>query len=329
MKSLIEEYRQQCVEALFKVSTFSNSFAAWKPTIEALTLHHKSQEYFDLADHLREIFQITNTAGGRTQEAVSGGGACWEALVCWYLNLCCLGRRTVIIKHAKELIPECVSDAITVNYGNFPSNTESDLIAITFPDKPEYDTELESLTIVDDTGHRIQNTKVKNGKNVPNIKGIIDVLAKRDFGKLEVSIIQCKTNWNDNAQIPMLWDMIYSANAFKTNITIGRNGSSIKTISRFSYAFATVPSNKLSLYEQDRTCVKRVENLSGGNYWGCPTKANVAASLKEMLNRNLLAGNPANHLTTLSSSISKLSSDYSYFGLEAEESPSFDFDFTF
>ena len=315
MASLIEEYRKQCVEALFNTSTFNSAFSSWKPSIKALISHNIAQEYFDIADHLREIFNITNTSGGRTQEAVSGGGACWEALVCWYLNLCNIGRRTIVIKHSKELIPDCVSDAITVNYGNFPSNTESDLIAITFPDKPEYNADYKTLSINDPYGNPIQMYKTKNGVPTPNIKAVIDVLAKRDFSDLEINIIQCKTNWNDNAQIPMLWDMIYSANAFRTNITIGRNGYTITMIKHFAYSFVTVPSNKLTLYKSSSTCVKRVENLSGGNYWGCPTVNNVAASLKELLTRNLSNGASINHLSTLTTEIPKIPVDYAYFGL--------------
>lgn len=36
-------------------------------------------------------------------------------------------------------------------------------------------------------------------------------------GNLEAHIIQCKTNWNDNAQIPMLWNMVYATKDFKEN----------------------------------------------------------------------------------------------------------------
>ena len=39
---------------------------------------------------------------------------------------------------------------------------------------------------------------------------VSNYLCARDFDSFEIGVIQCKTNWNDNAQIPMLWDMIYS-----------------------------------------------------------------------------------------------------------------------
>ncbi len=123
------------------------------------------------------------------------------------------------------MIPDPISNAITVNYGTFISNTESDLIAITFPDKPEYSVDKENIVIDDEDGEIV---KIKHrGKVNYNLREVISALVARDFSEIEIHVIQCKTNWNDNAQIPMLWDMIYSADNFKTNITIGREGYSI------------------------------------------------------------------------------------------------------
>ena len=42
--------------------------------------------------------------------------------------------------------------------------------------------------------------------------------------------LQCKTNWNDNAQIPMLWDLIYNAQGFKiSNISVEIKGISLNS----------------------------------------------------------------------------------------------------
>lgn len=310
--TLIEEYRQQCVNEVFNTKAFSSSFAVWKTKILSLCPSKSANEFFDLGDHLRDIFQTTNAGAGRTQDAVAGGGSAWEGLVCWYLNLCNIGRRTIVIKHKKELIPECVSNAITVNYGNFQSNTESDIIAITFPDKHEYNTNISSLSLVDASGNALNLFK-KNGKF--NLKLAIDTLAKRDFNDLEINIIQCKTNWNDNAQIPMLWDMVYNAMRLPTNVTVGKSGYSIHSCACFRYSFVTLPSNKVSCFTPKATCVKRVENLSGGNYWGLPTMANVASSIKEILTRNFLTGHSTNHLTTLGINLPNLSTTFNYFGI--------------
>tara|TARA_R110000868_G_scaffold8478_5_gene43931 strand:+ start:14402 stop:14587 length:186 start_codon:yes stop_codon:yes gene_type:complete len=46
-----------------------------------------------------------------------------------------------------SLVPKPIQDAITVNYGNFACNTESDITVITFPNLPDYNTDLNNLEI--------------------------------------------------------------------------------------------------------------------------------------------------------------------------------------
>jgi hypothetical protein len=145
---------------------------------------------------------------------------------------------------------------------------------------------------------------------------VSDFLCSRDFDSLEIGVIQCKTNWNDNAQIPMLWDMIYSANGFSgRNITIGREGFNIHAASNFTYSFVTVPSNKKANYNSNSVAVKRVTNLSGGNYWGKPTEQHVARSLKEIFTNNFQEGYKDNIRADIRNNLSHLSSDLSYFDI--------------
>ena len=315
-QNIIEKLREESVRNLFNTKGMIAAWPTWKAKIDSLIPNRSANQIFDLGDYLKEIFYTTNmskvrTDGTRSQSEVSGGGANWEGLVCWYLNLCCVGRRSVVIKHNKNLIPNPISDAITVNYGTFISNTESDLIAITFPDKPEYNMDKEKILINDEDGNQV---KIKHrGKMNYNLKEVLNALVARDFTEIEIHIIQCKTNWNDNAQIPMLWDMIYSADNFKTNITIGREGYSINNARLFTYAFATVPTVKIDKFKRNSVAVLRVSNLSGGNYWGIKSISGVASSMKEMLSRNLSSGANCNHKTTLKSEIPKLSSVYDYF----------------
>lgn len=310
LQNIVEYLREESINNLFSTNGFNNNWNTWKPVILDLISTKAARQILNLGDNLSNIFASTRS-GGRTQSIVSGGGASWESLVCWYLNLCLIGRRTVVIKHSKKLIPTPVSDAITVNYMNFVSNTESDLIAITFPDKPEYNCDKTTINIIDAEGHEV--SPINNRKY--NHKGVLDALTHRDFSDIEIHVIQCKTNWNDNAQIPMLWDMIYSANNFRNNITVGKNGYSIHDVLRFSYSFVTVPTVDISKIKATSTSVKRVTHISGGNYWGKPTCSNISNSIKEMLARNLGTGNSNNHLTTIGSEIVKLNSDYKYFKL--------------
>ncbi len=271
--NIIEYTRQEAIKNLFAMQGFNNSFSTWKPLIEKEI--NPNPDFFkilNLGDSLADIFKSTGQSG-RSQSSVSSGGKVWEGLACWYLNLCLVGSKTVVIKQAKKLVPSCVADAVTVNYGSFVSNTESDLIAITFPNESEFMND-------------VSNFEDSNGKF--NFSKELDSLCKKYFDKLEVGIIQCKTNWNDNAQIPMLWEIVYSSTRFEhKSITIGKNGFSMKGFKKFFYSFVTVPSGEAQQnYSAGHLPVKRVYNLSGGNFWGKSTRSGVAHSIKEIFNKN-------------------------------------------
>ena len=313
-QNIVEYMRQLAIEQLFSTAGFKNAWPTWKDEINKLIPSYTEHQVYDLGDSLRNIFYTTNTSTERSQSDVSGGGANWEALVCWYLNLCLIGRRTIVIKHSAKLIPPCVSDAITVNYGTFPSNTESDLIAITFPEKDEYICDKDSIEVKDPNGNDVKTYKSARSKY--NHLEIINALCARDFNDLEIHIIQCKTNWNDNAQVPMLWDAVYAATNFRSGVTVGLNGYSITDIHRFTYSFATVPTVKLEKIKKDSVCVLRVMYLSGGNYWGLPTEVGIANSIKEMLNRNLKTGHSDSHITTIKNGLKDIDTTYSYFNLK-------------
>ncbi len=313
-QNIVEKLREEAIGNLFNTKGFNAAWPIWSKKIKKLAPTPTPMQILSLGDHLKEIFYTTNTSTQRNQSDVSGGGANWEALVCWYLNICLLERRTVVIKHHKSLIPKPISDAISVNYGSFVSNTESDLIAITFPNKKEYEIDKKLIDIFDDNGEKVP-TIIGKRKTKYNLLPVLNALVARDFAEIEIHIIQCKTNWNDNSQIPMLWDMIYSAKTFKTGISIGREGYSINNARLFSYAFATVPTVKIEKFKPTSVAVERVKNLSGGNYWGLATKSGVASSIKEMLERNLKSGDSNNHLTTIAKTIPKYSTEYAYFGL--------------
>jgi len=201
-------------------------------------------DILNLGDHLSDIFRTT-AASGRGQNELSGGGTAWEALVCWYLNLCMVGSRIVAVKKM-SIVPQPIKDAITINYGNFACNTESDITIIIFPETPDYVTDIQRLSVA------IKGRNQAFLKNDKLDRGVLNFLVERDFDDFEIGIVQCKTNWNDNAQIPMLWDMIYSANGFiGRNITIGRNAHNLHDAKKFTYSFVTVPSNANTEYKHE------------------------------------------------------------------------------
>jgi len=300
-------FRKISIESLFATNTMNNCWPIWKESIgEILGEDFNETDIINLGDHLSDIFRSTG-GEGRGQSQVSAGGTAWESLVCWYINLCTIGSRTVAIRKM-SLVPKPIQDAITVNYGNFACNTESDITVITFPDVLEFNTNIAELN-VQNNGVDIENY-IRNKFNIE----VSNYLCSRDFDSFEIGVIQCKTNWNDNAQIPMLWDMIYSANGFQgRNITIGRDGFNIHDTNNFTYSFVTVPSNQRANYNSNSVAVKRVTNLSGGNYWGKPTEQHVARSLKEIFTNNFQSGYPNNIRTEIRNAIPLLSEELSYF----------------
>lgn len=307
--TLPEYFRQISVESLFSTPTIQRCWPTWKNRIgEILGDNFNERDIINLGDSLSDIFRSTG-GEGRGQGQLSGGGTAWESLVCWYINICSIGSRTVAIRKM-SLVPKSIQDAITVNYGNFACNTESDITVVTFPDLPDYNAQIEDLAVMNN-GVLIDTFR-RNRFNTE----LSDFLSARDFDNYEIGVIQCKTNWNDNAQIPMLWDMIYSANGFRgRNITIGRNGFNIHNASNFSYSFVTVPSNQRANYRDSSVAVKRVTNLSGGNYWGLPTVHNVARSLKEIFTNNFQTGYPNNIRTEIRNEMPKFDNDLSYFNI--------------
>ena len=260
-----ENHRALAMDAIKGIKTWQDCWPVWEIELSNLSGNFSdAKKVHELGNHLREVFFATNT-GGRDQGSLSGGGAGWESLVTWYLNLVFSGTNAVAMRQSQAVVPRTLLDATTIRYGNHQTNTESDVCVIVYPDDFDFP----------DPGKSFMSELDKE-------------IAKR-IGDIELGIIQGKTNWNDNAQVPMLWDMVYRASFGPgTNIHIGMNGYSVKHLRRFSYSFVTVPSQKEGRMPNSSTqmTVKRVANLTGGNYWGMATKSGVALSLAEIFDSN-------------------------------------------
>ena len=63
---------------------------------------------------------------------------------------------------------------------------------------------------------------------------------------------------------------------------MGSQNVSPSDFQHFSYAFVTVPSNKLEDFKSTSFAVKRVSELSGGNYRGLESKQGIAKELREI-----------------------------------------------
>jgi hypothetical protein len=117
-----------------------------------------------------------------------------------------------------------------------------------------------------------------------------DEIISESFDQTGLVNFQCKTNWNDNAQVPMLWNMLYNqarkGAVIPNGFSIGRNGFNLKNLGAFGYSFVTVPTQKKGPagYKTSGLDVLRVKTMSAGNYWGHPTRSGVCFSIREFFN---------------------------------------------
>jgi len=263
---------------LANVGTFKSRWPVFEPEIrKILGPKPTGHDVFLLGSKLSEIFREASEAG-RTQSMLSGGGSTWECLVVWYLNLIAFGTDLIAAKTKKASVPEVITDAICVTLQGYPTTSESDVIVYSIP-----------------------NAGLLGAKIT--VRQINEQIMS-DTRKCAVAIVQCKTNWNDNSQIPMLWDMVYRSLPFSNvaSISVGRNGVSPRSFAGDSvkYAFITVPTNdKKGAHKPGSVSVTRVIGLSGGNYWGRATSIGVAQSFAEFLPNNFAAffsGSIQNHV---------------------------------
>lgn len=264
--NICEAIRKIIIQDLMNVPTIKKSWILWKPEIQRILGNNPDgSALLDLGDHLSNIFQKSGSEG-RTQSSVAAGGKAWEGLAAWYINLICANTGLIAFPTMK-LVPQFVKEAISVKYQTITCNTESDITVVIFP-------EIYRNTFTDSWPKR-------------TIQQYFLGMSVNDLRDFQVGIIQCKTNWNDNAQIPMLWNLVYSANNFiNTSISVGSSRYGVRDFGRFTYSFLTVPTTKKSTMTSKSTHVLRVNTLSGGNFWGHPSQSQIAFSVKEIFNRN-------------------------------------------
>ena len=262
------KFRIKILNQAFKKKKFleTNSSYYKKAIKDTLGPNPNGQKIFELGSSLSEIFksspQKRTDSNSRTttnsQSTVANAGNAWETLLIWYLNFILWNTPLLASSGNKSFTPEVVRDAISVTISNNTTSKEADIFVYSVP------------------------TELTNNPTIEEINKSI----KSNIKNSDLTVIQAKTNWNENAQIPMLWDIIYKAyDGSIENVQVGINGLSPKSFNQFSYAFVTVPTGRKDPNSKS-VSVSRVSNLSGGNYWGKKTKSGVAMSFNEFFGRN-------------------------------------------
>jgi hypothetical protein len=267
VNSLIEQIRREAISDLFRLKGFGSQWEARRNFfVDKLSGSHKKSGVKNLANHLSEAFKL-GASSGRSQGDLSMAGSTWEALVVWYLNLCLTGTRAVCVRGG-ALTPTPISDALSVCFENTVLRSEPDVVLYS-------------------------SQALADAPAASNRKAMLEIaseLIEDSFPKTGVINFQCKTNWNDNAQVPMLWNMLYNqarkGAVIPNGFSIGRNGHSLKNLGLFGYSFVTVPTQKKgpSGYKPHNLDVLRVKTMSAGNYWGHPTINGISLSLSELFN---------------------------------------------
>lgn len=301
-RNIIEALRADVISDVFSNESFQGCWAIWKPQIlNKCNNVQDAKALLDLGDSLRDIFKSTRPQDGRGgQSGVSAAGNLWEFLIAWYLNICFIGSRAVVIRKSSKL-PKPIKDALTVYYDNLACSTEPDLTVLVFPNKEIFTGSPDALLS-------------PRARNIDNER--ISKEVAKYFELFQIGVIQCKSNWNENSQIPMLWDIVYNSGGIPAqNIVVGTETFNLKDLRRFTYSFVTMPSNQLDGYSPTRVEISRVRNLSGGNYWGVPTANGVAKSVKEIF-RIFDYAFDNSIKTTLNAELPNLQSEYSYFNIK-------------
>jgi hypothetical protein len=227
-------------------------------------------ELLDLGDHLSKTFRL-DLVNDRSQGSLAGGGSVWQALICHYLNICFAGTDAIAL--SRKFVPDCIKSALKVSYTSSASvQADLDVMVLHVPGV---------------------------SKLPDSLRGNSRIFSKHvcaNFSETTVVVIQAKTNWNDNAQIPMLWNFLYRLAAGgkipSNGFSVGSGSWHLKQLKSFAYTFVTVPTNKIDSFKPTGMPILRVSNMSGGAYWGMPSKNGVMLSIKEFFSKNY---NVANH----------------------------------
>lgn len=201
----------------------------------------------------------------RSQSDLSRGGRIWESMVSWYLNLGLVATSCVAVKWNKSLVPRRLQDALAVSVQDVPSNSATDILAIGFGFGG-----VDPVALPED-----------------DLAAVVEALNRQLVpAETTLGVLECKTNWNDNAVVPMLWNAVYSQllkGGAVADLSVGRNGMHLGDFRRFFYSFVAVPtSSPKGGFKPTLSRVTRLASLTGGRFWALPEERGVAKNISEM-----------------------------------------------
>jgi hypothetical protein len=276
--SQLDVFRFSCLKAVADLDARTKPWPSYRAELQKILGESPTaQDVFNVGAQLKQVFKSETRT--RSQSDLSRGGGSWEILITWYLNLVFWDTNVVVMRPSKKLLPPVVADAMAVKVKGVTTSKETDVVVIEVP-------------------------KNNSSENL-DTKAIDQIIRSNPQGT-SVGVVQCKTNWNDNAQIPMLWNIVYAAQNLQVqNVVVGSKGFSPSSFGKFSYAFMTVPTNTekngKDNFNPSSTAVVRVQGMTGGNYWGNPSTEGVADSISEYFGRNfkdVFEGGVQKHIST-------------------------------
>ncbi len=256
---IINEIKKNYLRSLF-ISSFNEPWSIWSSKIRNnLGDDYSCEDIFNIIEDLDDtLFPDTReTELRRGQKELSVIGNAFKTLNIWFLNLLFWDTPVIVMKQSKQYTPKVIRDCITVDISKMHISSDKNILIFNIP----------------------------NYKLLKNIDNLNDHI-KEYISNVELVMIQSKTNWSDTVKEAMLWDIIYSADGLPDHVNVGINNLSPKNLYSFKYGFSTWPTGGGNQIEPNSMPVRRVENLSGGNFWLKKTKQDVASNIKELPNRH-------------------------------------------